>query len=156
MSPLVLIVDSHANFAAKLAKIAESIGWNTAIRSTFEEARRDIAAWAPRMLVTNVKLGGFNGIHLVYLAKASNPGVVGVTFTTGDVGLGHEAQRAGAFYERCDDLPISLPRYLTAELPQSDRRDVRIRDRRTTFRGGRRSTDLEHMYHPPTGSDFVL
>ena len=59
--------------------------------------------------------------------------------------LGREAQRAGAFYERQALVPYVLGNFLAADLPAADRRDVPSRDRRATFRGGRRSTDMSSL-----------
>ena len=146
MSRLALIVDPHRNFGSRLEQVAKRVGWNTEVRTNFDEARIDIAAWAPAMVITAVRLGAFNGIHLVYLAKLANPAVTCVVFDEGEPTLGLEAQHAGAFYERRQFLPFSLPQYLSAMLPPNDRRDVFRPDRRATFRGGRRSTDLEFLH----------
>jgi hypothetical protein len=60
-----------------------------------------------------------------------------------DVGFAREAQLAGAFYEVRTSLPAALISYLRAPaLPPRDRRDPEMRDRRATFRGGRRGSDL--------------
>src|SRR5262245_346564 len=145
MSRLALIVDPHRNYGSRLEQIAKGVGWNTELRTTFEEARIDIAAWAPAMVVTSLRLGAFNGVHLVYLAKMANPAVTCVVYDEGESALGLDAQRAGAFFEPRRFLPFSLSQYLTSMLPPSDRRDVMRPDRRARFRGGRRSTELEFL-----------
>jgi hypothetical protein len=59
-----------------------------------------------------------------------------------DAWLAREAQRAGAFYEsRDNNMGRALGAYLSASLPEGDRRDPDTRDRRHLFRGGRRCTD---------------
>ena len=59
-----------------------------------------------------------------------------------DVALAREAQLAGAFYEASFKLLHALPAYIQGELPDRDRRDPMRSDRRSSFRGGRRATDV--------------
>jgi DNA-binding NtrC family response regulator len=157
MPRLLLIVDLYPTFGFRLETIARSAGWDVIVRQSFVEARQDIAAFAPAMLVTALRLGDFNGIHLVHLSKLANPRAPCVVYgeAEGDVELGREAQRAGAFYERRSRLPFALRRYLTADLPTQDRRDIRRPDRRTEFRGGRRSTDLAVLHGGRNGSELT-
>ena len=109
----------------------------------FETARRRLGVVAFDFLVTNIRLGAYNGIHLVYLASALEGGSERaiVYADAHDVALAREAQRAGAFYETRECLPVTLAAYLRAALPPRDRRDPAVRDRRTLFRGGRRCWD---------------
>jgi DNA-binding NtrC family response regulator len=146
MSRLALFVDPRRSFTTRLEQIARRAGWNVESRASFEEARVDIAAWAPALVVTHLRLGAFNGIHLVYLAKMANPAVTCVVFDEVESSLGAEAQHAGAFFERRAYLPFSLTRYLTSTLPPTDRRNPQRVDRRAAFRGGRRSTDLDFLH----------
>lgn len=98
-------------------------GWDVIGRATLEDARKDITAIAPAMVVTSLKLGSFNGVHLVYLAKLANPLAVCVVY--GEPDRADEAQRAGAIYvdARCitevlpDILAAMFPRAVTATSP---------------------------------------
>ena len=94
-------------------------------------------------LVTNIQLAEYNGLQLVYLARDRHPHCRTIAYTDRrDVWLAREAQRAGAFYETRDGLPVTLPMLLTASLPMHDRRDPARPDRRTHRRtGGRRAWD---------------
>jgi hypothetical protein len=56
-----------------------------------------------------------------------------------------EAQHLGAFFERTDRLPYSLPSYIQSRWPSTDSRDPRRVDWRTHFRGGRRASDVEEL-----------
>jgi hypothetical protein len=142
MAPLVLIVDPDSGFAQRLGKVAQRSGWNVVERTTFARARHDLDVRRPGAVVTNIKLGMFNGVHLAYLAKQTLPAARAIVY--GDVAdpiTAVEAQRANAFYERRDSLACSLPSYLRSELPPADRRSTWEIDRRGLFRGGRRATD---------------
>jgi hypothetical protein len=104
---------------------------------------------APDLLVTNLRLGPFNGLHLVFLAQSAHLPTTCLTYgaqnNVTDMALAREAQLAGAFYEASYRLPHVLPSYLQTELPERDRRDPGREDRRDTFRGGRRATDLTEL-----------
>jgi hypothetical protein len=94
----------------------------------FESARRRLGAARFDFVVSNLRLGAFNGLHLAYAVNAV---------------AAQDVRRAGAFYEVSDRLPVTLPAYLAGDLPSADRRDAAVPDRRAPFRGGRRSWDRQ-------------
>jgi DNA-binding NtrC family response regulator len=108
----------------------------------FISARARCLAGSFDFLVTNMRLGAYNGLHLAYLCMAGlgTPRVIVYTDAR-DAGLAREVQRAGAFYEVGTCLPITLAAYLTGLLPARDRRQPAIADRRRQTRGGRRCWD---------------
>jgi hypothetical protein len=101
------------------------------------------------LLVTNMQLGAYNGLQLVYLLPTTGLPTRSLVYTNRlDAGWGQEAQHAGAFYEIRARLPYALPAYLLAQLPTVDRRRVTISERRARPRGGRRRSD-EPVSAPP-------
>jgi DNA-binding NtrC family response regulator len=107
----------------------------------FETARASLFRTAFDFLVTNVRLHAYNGLHLVYLsAKHGTPRAI-VYSEERDPSLAREIQRAGAFYEIASCLPVTLTAYIRGTLPDRDRRDPALDDRRRQFRGGRRCWD---------------
>jgi DNA-binding NtrC family response regulator len=110
----------------------------------FAGARARLLARPPDLLVTNNRLGAYNGLHLAYLAAAvALPTRVVVYGDADRVALARDTQLAGAFYVPGELIAMALPAYLDAELPPQDRRDAEHADRRKEFRGGRRATDSE-------------
>jgi hypothetical protein len=108
----------------------------------FEAARARLRLGSFSFLVTNIRLGAYNGLHLAYLLSPGPSGPRAIVYSSErDPGLAREAQRSGAFYEVAASLPITLASYLTGVLPPFDRRDARVLDRRALFRGGRRCWD---------------
>ncbi len=106
-------------------------------------ARAQLFATSFDMLVTNLRLGRYNGLHLVYMIKSTGLPTCSVVYSDrADLFLAREAQRAGAFYESQVRLLYALPAYLHTPLPPLDRRDPECPDRRSAFRGGRRRTDV--------------
>ena len=105
-------------------------------------ARQRLSAAPYDWLVTNIRLQAYNGLHLAYLARMSNRPIRILVYGDGDdLLLAREAQQLGAFYESRKSVVSSLAGYLTGLLPPTDRRNVAILDRRSMFRGGRRTSD---------------
>ena len=108
----------------------------------FVRARARLIARPPSLLVTDSRLGAYNGLHLAYLAVAlALPTRVVVYGQADDLALARETQIASAFYVPHQQIVAALPAYLDAELPPQDRRDAARSDRRRHLRGGRRATD---------------
>lgn len=109
----------------------------------FHGAKTRLLAFPPDVLVTNLRLHAYNGLHLVLLASKPSTRCL-VYAEPDDLVLAREAQRLGAFYERASGLPLVLPAFFNAILPDGDRRDVATLDRRLAFRGSRRRADVSH------------
>ena len=113
---------------------------------TFEQAVACLGGQAYDLLATNVRLDAYNGLHLVHLLQTAECSTRSVVYTTAsDLGLARDAQRAGAFFELTDRVPIVLRTYVGAALPPWDRRDAASFDRRQHPRGGRRAWDTHLM-----------
>jgi ActR/RegA family two-component response regulator len=154
--------DHHADFAPRLASVAREAkeillvdpdrkglrAVQAALRrvanieavTNFREARTRLLDQPPDLLVTNLRLHAYNGLHLVHLAAGTHTRCI-VYSTYDDLMLGREAQAAGAFFEHPLRLPLVLRSYVNATLPDHDRRNLTMLDRPTAFRGGRRCSD---------------
>jgi hypothetical protein len=134
----VVIVEPDAGrlslLVLALTGVARVVGY-----PDFPAARARLLLEPPELLVTNIRLREYNGIHLVMLASASTRSIV--YMDPEDLVLLREAQRAGAFVESLERLMLSLPSYVGAALRIRDRRDLLRFDRRSTARGGRRAAD---------------
>jgi CheY-like chemotaxis protein len=110
----------------------------------FRDARARLLNQSPDLLVTNLRLQAYNGLHLVHLAHlAAGTHTRCIVYSTyDDLMLAREVQAAGAFFEHPLRLPLVLESYVNATLPDHDRRDLTMLDRRMAFRGGRRCSDL--------------
>ena len=109
----------------------------------FAAARVLLFETRPEFLVTNVRLGPYNGLHLVQLATVAGLDTRCIVYDERiDLWLAREAQAAGAFFEPRYRLQYALRSYFSGRLPRRDRRDPARLDRRGVFRGGRRATDL--------------
>jgi DNA-binding NtrC family response regulator len=138
----ILLVEPHDASRAILRAAVRSLAY-VETHATFETARARLGVVPFDFLVTNIRLGAYNGLHLVYLVSTiENAATRAIVYSeVHDLALAREAQLAGAFYETRQTMPITLTAYLRAELPPKDRRDPATRDRRAMFRGGRRAVD---------------
>lgn len=109
----------------------------------FQSARRQLGTKRFDFVVSNLRLGAFNGLHLAYAANAGTPVRCIVYTDAREPALAQDVRRAGAFYEVSDRIPVTLAAFLGSTLPPADRRDPAAPDRRTPFRGGRRIWDRQ-------------
>jgi hypothetical protein len=120
----------------------------------FSAARVALVNDPPAILVTNLRLREYNGLHLVYIARALNIGTRAIVFADApNLEMFREVQESGAFFERAVALPTALRSYIAALLPTHDRRNGAA-DRRSRFRGGRRAIDLANLSDLPSGLDL--
>ena len=135
----ILLVDPDTD-CLRVAQNALRFVAHVEVSSKFAAARARLLSNPPDLLVTNLRLQAYNGLHLVHMASGRTRCIVYSTYD--DLVLAREVQAAGAFYERSNRLPRALAAYVHATLPPHDRRDFTAVDRRQILRGGRRCTDL--------------
>ena len=137
----LLVVEPDTILGQRVLARCEGIARATLCRD-FLSARAQLLALTPDLLVTNLRLEEYNGLHLVLLASAETVTRSLVHTDRLDPYLVREAQAIGAFFERTERLLHAVVGYLHLNLPQRDRRSLDRYDRRTAFRGGRRSADI--------------
>lgn len=142
-----LIVAPDQALLARLISIAARTAHAEGSRS-FISARARLDEAAYDLLVTDARLSEYNGLHLVYLARFAQPSTRAIVFDShGDSSVAADIQRAGAFFEAAERLLVTLPSYMAAPLPPTDRRTPLAFDRRTLPRGGRRIWDRHLSEH---------
>lgn len=134
----ILVVDPNASYLNDTQRVLRLLG-DVEVCADFTAARSRMIARPPDLLITNLRLQEYNGLHLVHLAKPQTRCIVYSTHE--DPVLAREVQAAGAFYERPMRLARALSGYIQGELPAHDRRNPSVVDRRRFPRGGRRSAD---------------
>jgi hypothetical protein len=138
----VLIVEPDARVGRKLRAPCLEAGIPSVLYRDFEGARAEIQHHPPHLLVTNLRLEAYNGLHLVLLGQTSAFGPRCVVHTNRpDFLLIREALAMGAFFERTERLIYSIVGYVWGPLPAEERRQPERVDRRASFRGGRRASD---------------
>lgn len=95
----LLLVDDDLALLNALSRFLSENGYAVVACNTFEEAKQQIADARPDILVTDVRLGAFNGLQLALLARDVRPDVRVVVFSGfDDPVLKEEARRIGATY----------------------------------------------------------
>src|SRR5207253_7735839 len=86
--------------------------------SRFENAKAFLATSKPDVLISDVRLGAFNGLQLIVFAKMQHPEMIAVVLTGyDDPVLRTEAAHAGASYLV---KPIDADRLLEVVSPRAD------------------------------------
>ncbi len=96
----ILIVDDDLQLLEALALAFRSAGQEGVVASdNFEDAKRALRTHQFDVLLTDVRLGAFNGLQLAVLARDLYPGIQLIVFSGfDDPVLKEEARRLGAQY----------------------------------------------------------
>jgi two-component system, response regulator YesN len=95
----LLIVDDDVSLLQALSRYLKDKGYDVLPCSTFEDAKQEITALRPDIVITDVRLGAFNGLQLALLARDVRPDARLVVFSGfDDPVLKEEARRIGATY----------------------------------------------------------
>jgi DNA-binding NtrC family response regulator len=138
----ILLVDPDAEALHLIHRALQTIA-DVEACTDFSTARTRLLDNQPDLLITNLRLREYNGLHLVYLASATGLKTRSIVYVDHeDPLMARETQAAGAFFESRQRLPYALPSYVRGELPARDRRDPATFDRRRVFRAGRRAADV--------------
>jgi two-component system, OmpR family, response regulator len=92
----VLVVDDDSATRAGLCEFLERAGYCCTAAASFEAARAIVRSSPPDLLITDVRLGAFNGLQLVVGHARSTPAIVISAFD--DVTLKAAAREMGATY----------------------------------------------------------
>lgn len=69
----ILIVDDAASTLTGLCELLENAGYEVVGAASFEEGRRLADQATPDLLVVDVRLGAYNGLHLVIRERLAHP-----------------------------------------------------------------------------------
>ena len=98
-SPSLLIVEDEESVLRLLASWLRDAGYDIVTCTRFEDARRYLVSWTPSALVTDVRLGAYNGLQLAMFLHDRSPEVPIVVFSAFDDPLmRREAQQLGAAF----------------------------------------------------------
>ena len=98
-SPIAIVIDPNDADRQATQRALEEAGFVSTALTSFQEARGLLMSIAPDIVVADVRLGEYNGLHLAVLCSIWRPGAPFiVTDTTFDPVLEAEAKRCGAAY----------------------------------------------------------
>lgn len=95
----VLVVDDDRTLLGALHRALEEAGENVVASATFEDARRVLRTGSFDVLITDIRLGAFNGLQLAVMARDLNPSLRVIVFSGfDDPVLRAEAEHLGGQY----------------------------------------------------------
>ncbi len=95
----VLVVDGNADGLASLLEPLRNAGYRAVGTDSFETAKRLLHTQWYDLLITDLRLAAYNGLHLVFHSRALNPSTTAIVLTAiPDVSSEIEARRLGARY----------------------------------------------------------
>lgn len=113
----VLILDDDENALVGLAELVRSRDHEVTSSTSFEEAKTLLATGAYDLLVTDVRLRGFNGLHLVMKVRGQSPDMAVIIMTGYDDSLMElEARRYNAHFIRKPFQPQAFLELVTRSL----------------------------------------
>lgn len=77
----VLVVDSDPADLSSTVTLLEGAGYRVATASAFDEAKQRLATEAPDLLITDLRLGSYNGLHLILRSRADHPEMAAIVLT---------------------------------------------------------------------------
>jgi DNA-binding response OmpR family regulator len=99
MPHTVLLVDPDSTARADTGQVLSVAGYLVTMVSSFEEAKQRLALAEPDLLIVDVRLGSYNGLHLVVRSHADFPKIVAiVTHVAHDHGVEADATALNAAY----------------------------------------------------------
>ena len=105
----VLLVDCDAAASLVTAHLLTTAGYLLDVAQSFEEAIHQVARQCPDLLLTAVRLGQFNGLHVALRCRALHPSLpIIVTGDQSEAGLAAEVEQYGfGFIDKTAD-PLLL------------------------------------------------
>lgn len=93
----VVVVDGNARDRTSTVTLLEAAGYRVRSARSFDEAKTLLAAECPDLLITDLRLGQYNGLHLVLRTRNAYPEMAAlVTSRVADPVLEAEAARQHA------------------------------------------------------------
>jgi PleD family two-component response regulator len=149
----VLVVDpSLEDLLLTMSRLTRS-GFRVTAADSFAQAKGVIASRPPALLVTAVRLGAYNGLHLVLRAKSARPDVAAIVISAvDDPVLQADAEAMGATFMV---TPVEEKDLIAAVLQTIFRSDASVGPIRPPFerRLGERRTAQVSMHHERRVSD---
>ena len=96
MPNTILVVDDNPSSVAALVEAFATSGLPAAGADGFAHALKMLESVEPELLITGVRLGPYNGLHLVLRARALYPNAAAIVIGPADPMLASDARALGA------------------------------------------------------------
>ena len=99
--PELLIVSSSPELAESLIRWVVPAGYRPSVATTFQSANRQLRT-NPQVVITQLRLQEYNGLHLALRARQA--GIPAVVVGEPDTVLERDAEQLGATFVKCAEL----------------------------------------------------
>ena len=130
MAQKILIVDDNRATREQLAQQLTGEGYETLTASDVPTTMRILAANTPDLLITDIRLDGYSGLHIIAMAPTPVPAIVLTSFA--DPVIEADARRFGAEYLVRPVAPAKLLAIITGMLGGGKQRSGFTSTRRWT------------------------
>jgi DNA-binding NtrC family response regulator len=104
-SQSIVLVGDDDDRRNALGDALQQCGFEVIVFHEFKPARRYLELHSPRALVTDIRLGAFNGLHLVLLAREWTPQTTAFVYSAHDDRATREdAASCGAVYASLEEI----------------------------------------------------
>jgi CheY-like chemotaxis protein len=112
MRALIILVDANRRALRRVEAMLKREGYRVVASTSFVRAKKLLESKTPDLLITAIRLGAYNGLHLAIGSHFDHPEVpILITHTSEDAVALAEARRYGASFIVA---PLSNPRFLPA------------------------------------------
>jgi DNA-binding response OmpR family regulator len=99
--PQLLIVSASPGLAENLIEWVVPAGYRPSVATTFESAKQQLRS-NPRVVITQVRLHEYNGLHVALRAREA--GIPAVVVGDADMVVERDAEQLGATFVKRDEL----------------------------------------------------
>jgi DNA-binding NtrC family response regulator len=93
----ILVVDTRLTVLRRTGELLRRAGHDVIEATSFDDAKRLLTERRPSLLLSSLRLGAFNGLHLVHRARLGQPKLSAIIVSAdSDAALQSEAERVGA------------------------------------------------------------
>ncbi len=95
----IVVVDDDQQVLKYLIEMLQEAGYDTVACDRYQDAKALLSTMRPDLLLTDIRLGAYNGLQLGIYARDDHPGLPVIVLTGyEDPTLRDEAKRAGALF----------------------------------------------------------
>jgi DNA-binding NtrC family response regulator len=95
----ILVVDGNTNERVSLVECLRNAGYGAVGADSFETGRRLLHTQWYDLLITDLRLLAYNGLHLVFHSRVLNPAAIAIVLSSiPDVSVETETRRLGAHF----------------------------------------------------------
>ena len=114
----VVVVDANPEDRSRTVQLLQAAGFRVTSTADFDEAKKLIASEGPDLLITDLRLGSYNGLHLILRSRCDHPEMAALVMSRyPDPVLEAEARRQNARFLLKPLHDVDLLDAITGVLP---------------------------------------